>query len=140
MGVGDVMAVFEYVPCGDICFLGVQVKCDPPKPTPWTLAPLQFCDAHGYRPLLSRANTAITNLGDASHQTLLGENETDEYVEERMDPMDRLSRGVKGAWAKAFPNPFAMATLFMAAAAPDNILIVMEEQVSPKVAVSRERR
>jgi hypothetical protein len=137
--VGDLMVIFEYVACGPTTILGVQVPCEPPRPAPWTLVPLQFVEHHSYKPMLTRAATATTNLGDGKHQTLLGENESDEYLEEGLNPMSRLKRGIEH-FMEGFPNPFAMADKFVSAVSPDNILIVVEAEVSPQEAISRERR
>eukprot|EP00931_Biecheleriopsis_adriatica_P065254 TRINITY_DN39841_c0_g1_i1.p1 TRINITY_DN39841_c0_g1~~TRINITY_DN39841_c0_g1_i1.p1 ORF type:complete len:539 (-),score=95.32 TRINITY_DN39841_c0_g1_i1:65-1681(-) len=137
--VGDLLVFFEYVSCGETTLLGVQIPCQPPNPGPWTLVPLQFTEHHSYMPTLKRASTATTNLGDAKHETLLGESETDEYIEEDLDPLNRLKRGVEH-FIDGFPNPFAMAEKFMEAVSPDGLLVVVEEKVSAEEAVSRQIR
>ena len=61
----------------------------------WTLAPLEFATERGLRPKVTRANTETTNLSDAAHQTLLGENERDDYyVEDEDDVASHMFAGI----------------------------------------------
>lgn len=137
-GAGDLMVHFEYVPCGPTSVLGVQVACQPPNAGAWTLTPMQFVQRQSYTPSFARAATATTNLGDEKHQTLLGERELDEYVEEAHDPMKHLTRGCKASM-EGFPSPAAMAEKFMKAACPDQILGVMEKAATATEILSEER-
>eukprot|EP00444_Apocalathium_aciculiferum_P056886 CAMPEP_0183589370 /NCGR_PEP_ID=MMETSP0371-20130417/162592_1 /TAXON_ID=268820 /ORGANISM="Peridinium aciculiferum, Strain PAER-2" /LENGTH=534 /DNA_ID=CAMNT_0025800687 /DNA_START=8 /DNA_END=1612 /DNA_ORIENTATION=+ len=136
---GDLLTHFEYVPCGPTSVMGVQVEQAENRPTPWSLVPLEYNEHHSYTPMLTRANTGNTNLGDQMHQTLLGEAEKDEYFEDTHSPQERLKRGV-AHFLEGFPNPFAMADAFMAAACPDHVLIVAEEKTTPESLMSAARK
>jgi len=137
--IGDLRICFQYVPCGDLSVLGVQVRHQQEISAPWTFVPLQFVKKSGFAPTLQRANTTTTNLGDSAHQTLLGEAEDDVYEEETRDSMMHVRNGCKAALGH-IPHCCVMAEAFMRAAAPDQILLALESKVSVQKAFDVESK
>lgn len=133
--VGDLLVVFEYVPCGMTTILGVQVDSGVAT-APWTMVPLEFVKHHAFVPSMKRASTWTTNLGDAQHETLLGEDEEDEYCEDDHSVSTCLANGISGMMGTA--NPFKWADSFMAAVAPDRVLVVLEREASQEEALASE--
>lgn len=184
--VGDLMVVFQYVPCGPMSVLGVQVPVDdhlsarvlvpgtrcmvrgraaeisevtpPPRPVqihythgpssfswmeltdvqptktrelwhsspehPWTFVPVQYTQESRSRSVgLLRANTTTINVGDDAHQSLIGENEGDTYLEDVRSVMGHLSHGVTQATKVFSCNPIGMAASFLKGSSPDEICL-----------------
>lgn len=135
--VGDLMTHFEYVSCGPTSVVGIQVA-KPGTPPSWTFVPLEFNQHQGYMPSLRRAGTMNTNLGNAKHEALLGEDEGDEYFEDDHSMSSRLKRGVNKFLA-GFPNPFKMADEFVSAACPTCVLLLAEKLAQPQEMIKAER-
>mmetsp|Transcript_112794 Transcript_112794/g.224365 ORF Transcript_112794/g.224365 Transcript_112794/m.224365 type:complete len:536 (-) Transcript_112794:136-1743(-) len=131
--IGDLRVCIEYVPSGSLTVLGVQVE----KDGAWSFVPMQYVSHVRLNPTIVRANTAATNLGDGSHQTLLGEDENDTYEEEARNTIDHIKAGVQAS-LKGFPNPGNMTDNFFKAAARDEILYACEEHISASECLRQE--
>jgi len=118
-----------------------DVRPWPADPDHWTFVPVQFTESKLVRPTLTRAHTGNTNVADSKNESLLGENEVDNYIEEERSVLAHLEHGVTqfGKTVSRTLNPVSLARAFLEGSSPDEICLAFPGTYTFHQAMAKEK-